>query len=78
MTDQNRLTVLGKQHQISFPVASLSALTDVGWTPIDAHPSLDVIYGTAAFVPAPTALAFATGQVVSPAIVLGYGGSESR
>ena len=44
---------------------------DVGWTPIDAHPSLDVIYGTAAFVPAPTALAFATGQVVSPAIVLG-------
>src|SRR5437588_2380938 len=71
MTDQYRLTVLSKQHQISFPVARLAPLMGIGRAPIDSHTSLDAIYQAAAFASTPTALAFATRQVVSPAIVLG-------
>src|SRR5437867_8865967 len=71
MTDQYRLTVLSKQHQISFPVTRLAPLMDIGRAPIDSHTSLDAIYQAAAFASTPTALAFATRQVVSPAIVLG-------
>src|SRR5207244_1915549 len=71
MTDQYRLNVLSKQHQISFPVARLAPLMDIGRAPIDSHTSLDAIYQAAAFASTPTALAFATRQVVSPAIVLG-------
>src|SRR5439155_785306 len=71
MTDQYRLTVLSKQHQISFPVTRLAPLMDIGRAPIDSHTSLDAIYQAAAFASTPTALAFATRQVVSPAIVDG-------
>src|SRR5438874_3082751 len=71
MTDQYRLTVLSKQHQISFPVTRLAPLMDIGRAPIDSHTSLDAIYQAGAFASTPTALAFATRQVVSPAIVLG-------
>src|SRR5436190_345416 len=71
MTDQYRLTVLSKQHQISFPVTRLAPLMDIGRAPIDSHTSLDAIYQAAAFASTPTALAFGTRQVVSPAIVLG-------
>src|SRR5438093_9270502 len=72
MTDQYRLTVLSKQHQISFPVTRLAPRMDIGRAPIDSHTSLDAIYqAAAAFASTPTALAFATRQVMSPAIVLG-------
>src|SRR5213080_2916414 len=49
MTDQYRLTVLSKQHQISFPVTRLAPLMDIGRAPIDSHTSLDAIYQAAAF-----------------------------
>ena len=71
MSDQNSLAVLGKQHQIPFPMTCLSPLVDVGRAPIDRHPLLDVIHRTSAFVPTPAPLAFSTGQIVPPAIVLG-------
>ncbi len=43
MSNQNGLTVLGKQHQIPFPVTWLSALVDVGRAPLDGDTPLDVI-----------------------------------
>src|SRR5439155_540328 len=49
MTDQYRLTVLSKQHQISFPVTRLAPLLDIGRAPIDSHTSLDAIYQAGAF-----------------------------
>src|SRR5438093_13185261 len=70
MTDQYRLTVFSKQHQISFPITRLAPLMDINRAPIDNHTSVDAIYQTSAFASTPTALAFATRQVVSPAIVL--------
>jgi len=39
---QKSLTVLGKQHQIPFPVTWLSALVDVGRALIDGNKSLSV------------------------------------
>src|SRR5947199_9683550 len=44
---------------------------DIGRAPIDSHTSLDAIYQAGAFASTPTALAFATRQVVPPAMVLG-------
>src|SRR5207245_1515063 len=57
MTDQYRLTVLSKQHQISFPVARLAPLMDIGRAPIDSHTTLDAISQAAAFA-SPPATAF--------------------
>jgi len=71
MSNQNSLTILGKQHQIPFPVTRLSALVDVGRALLDGDTSLDVINRTATFASAPPALAFAPRQVVPPAEVLG-------
>src|SRR5215207_1135273 len=71
MSHQNGLTVLGKQHQVSFPMTWLSALIDIGRALINGYPSLDVIDRTAAFTSAPAALAFGARQVVPPAVVLG-------
>src|SRR6185436_13822274 len=71
MSNQNGLTVLGKQHQISFPMARLAAFVDVGGPSLDGHTALDVIERTATFASPPTALSFCTGKVVPPAIVLG-------
>src|SRR5713226_7868679 len=71
MSDQNRLTVLSKEHQVPFPVARLAPLVDVGWASIDTHSPLDVLHRATAFATAPTALAFSTGQVVPPAVVFG-------
>src|SRR5215203_1918245 len=71
MSDQHRLAVLGKQHQIGFPVTRLSTLVDIGRVLINGYPSLDMIYRTAASTSAPAALAFGARQVVPPAVVLG-------
>src|SRR5512139_2287416 len=71
MSHQNGLTVLGKQHQVSFPVTWLSALVDVGRALLDGDSSLDMINGTAALRSAPATFAFAAGQVVPPAEVVG-------
>ena len=71
MSNQNGLTILGKQHQIGFPVTWLSALVDVGRALIDGDTPLDAIHRAPAFAPAPTALAFPPRQVVPPAVVLG-------
>src|SRR5215211_3260022 len=68
MSNQHRLAVLGKQHQIGFPVTRLSTLVDVGRALINGYPSLDMIYRAAAFT---SALAFGARQVVPPAVVLG-------
>ena len=71
MSNQNGLTILGKQHQIGFPVTWLSALVDVGRALIDGDTPLDAIHRAPAFATAPTALAFPPRQVVPPAVVLG-------
>src|SRR5438093_6421835 len=71
MSDQNSLTILSKEHQIPFPVARLAPLVDVGRAPIDGHSVLDMINRATTFAPPPTALAFPTGQIVPPAVVLG-------
>ena len=62
MSNQKGLAVLGKQHQIGFPVTRLSALVDVGRALIDGDTSLDVIDRTAPFASPPAALAFSPGQ----------------
>ena len=71
MSDQNSLTILSKEHQIPFPVTCLAPLVDVGRAPIDGHSVLDMIHRATAFVSTPTPLAFSTGQIVPPAVVLG-------
>src|SRR4249919_1828367 len=71
MSNQNSLTILGKQHQIPFPVTRLSALVDVGRALLDGDTSLDVINGTAPFASAPPALAFPSRQVVTPTKIVG-------
>ncbi len=71
MSNQNCLTVFGKQHQVRFPMTGLSSLVDVGWSPIDRYTILDMIHGATAFVSTPTALALAPGKVMAPAVVLG-------
>ena len=71
MVDQNGLTILSKEHQIPFPVTRLAPLVDVGRAPIDGHSVLDMIHRATAFVSTPTPLAFSTGQIVPPAVVLG-------
>ena len=71
MSNQNGLTILGKQHQIGFPVTWLLALVDVGRALIDGDTPLDAIDRAPAFATAPTALAFPPRQVVPPAVVLG-------
>src|SRR5688572_13573705 len=71
MSNQNCLTVLGKQHQVRFPMTRLSSLVNVAWAPIDRHTVLDMIHRTAAFMPAPATLALATRKIMAPAVVLG-------
>ena len=71
MSNQNGLTVLGKQHQISFPMAWLSAFVDVGWALLDRYTPLDVIDGAAASVSTPPSLTFSPGQVVPPTKIVG-------
>src|SRR5258705_11457929 len=70
MSDEHCLTVLGKQHQIPFPVTGLSSLVDVGRAPIDGHSVLNMIHRTAAFMSAPTTLALAPRKIAPPTIVL--------
>src|ERR1041384_7237785 len=71
MSDQNGLTVLGKQHQITFPMAGLSAFVDVGWAPLDRDTPLDVIDRTPASVTVPPSFTFSPGQVVPPTKIVG-------
>ena len=70
MSDQNCLTVLSEQHQVAFPVSGLASLVDVGRTAIDRYSVLNMIHRTAAFMPTPTPLAFGTGKIEPPAVVL--------
>jgi hypothetical protein len=42
MSNKKSLTVLGKQHQIPFPVTWLSALVDVGRALIDGNNAFSV------------------------------------
>src|SRR5215831_2711391 len=71
MSDQNRVTILGKKHQVSFPVARLAPLVDVGPAPIDSHASLDTIHHLAASAAMPTALSFSSGKIMPPTVVFG-------
>ena len=71
MSDQDSLTILGKQHQVRFPMTRLSSLVNVGWAPIDRHSVVDMIHRATAFMPAPAALALAPWKVMAPAVVLG-------
>src|SRR4030095_2197283 len=70
MSDQDSLTIFGKKHQVSFPVARLAPFVDVGRAPIDAHAPLDAIDHLATSASTPTALALAPGKIVAPTIVL--------
>src|SRR6266550_4473680 len=70
MSDQDSLTVFGKKHQVSFPVARLAPFVDVGRAPIDTHAPLDAIDHLATSACTPTALALAPGKIVAPTIVL--------
>src|SRR5215831_4327735 len=71
MSDQNRVTILGKKHQVSFSVARLAPLVDVGPAPIDSHASLDTIHHLAASAAMPTALSFSSGKIMPPTVVFG-------
>ena len=71
MSDQNSLAVLGKQHQIPFPMTRLSPLVDVGRSLLDRDTPLNVIDRTSPFVPPPAALAFSPRQVVPPTKIIG-------
>src|SRR5262249_38070756 len=71
MNDQNSLTILGKEHQVSFPVTRLAPFLDVGRAPIDSDASLDPIDPLAASASTPTALSFSGGKVMAPAVVFG-------
>ena len=71
MSNQDRLTILGKQHQVRFPMTGLSSLVNIGWAAINRHSVLDMIHGTTAFVSTPTPLALAPGKIMAPAVVLG-------
>jgi len=71
MSDQDSLTIFGKKHQVSFPVARLAPFVDVGRAPIDTHAPLDAIDHLATSASTPTALALAPGKVMAPAVVFG-------
>src|SRR5947208_14011203 len=70
MSDQDSLTIFGKKHQVSFPVARLAPISDVGRAPIDAHAPLDPIDHLATSASTPTALALAPGKIAAPTIGL--------
>src|SRR5919106_1215734 len=76
MSDQNRLTIFSKEHQIAFPVASLPPFVDVGRTPPNGHTAFNVPHGAPAFTSPPATLAFSPRQIMSPAIV--FGASDLR
>src|SRR6266511_1184862 len=71
MSNQNCLTIFGKQHQIRFPMTVLSSLVDVSRPPIDRHAVLDMIHRATTFVSTPTPLALAPGKIMAPAVVVG-------
>src|SRR5262249_16033643 len=71
MSDQDCLTVLSKQHQIGFPMASLSAFIDISRAALNGYTALDVFGWAAASTSPPTALTFAPRQVMAPAVVIG-------
>ena len=71
MSNQNCLTIFGKQHQVRFPMTGLSSFVDVSWPPIDRYSVLDMIHRATAFVSTPAPLALAPGKVMAPAVVLG-------
>ena len=71
MSNQNCLTIFGKQHQIPFPMTGFSPLVDVSWPPIDRDTPLNAIDRTSPFVPPPAALAFSPSQVVPPTKIIG-------
>ena len=71
MSNQNGLTIFGKQHQVRFPMTGLSSLVDISWPPIDRHSVLDMIHRATPFVSTPTPLALAPGKVITPAVVFG-------
>ena len=50
MSHQYGLSILGKQHQVRFPMTRLAALVDVGRALIDRNAPLDVVNRTATFV----------------------------
>ena len=71
MSNQNCLTILGKQHQVRFPMAGLTSLVDVGRAPIDRYSLLDTVDDLAASASTPTALSFCSRKIMAPAVVLG-------
>ena len=71
MSDENSLTIRSKEHQIHFAMTCLAPLVNVGGAQIDGHSVRDMIHGATAFASTRTPLAFSTGQIVRPAVVLG-------
>ena len=71
MSNQNSLAILGKEHQVRFPMARLAAFVDVGRAPIDSDAPLDAVDHLAASASTPTALSFCSGKIMAPAVVFG-------
>ena len=70
MSDQDSLTIFGKKHQVSFPVARLAPFVDVGRAPMNPR-APDAIDHLATSASTPTALALAPGKVMAPVVVFG-------
>ena len=71
MSNQNSLAILGKEHQVRFPMAWLTAFVDVGRAPIDSNAPLDAVDDLAASASTPTALSFCSRKIMAPAVVFG-------
>jgi hypothetical protein len=70
---QNRLTVFCEHHQVGFPVAGSRAVGGLDRPFGHGNTAFNEVLRASALPAAAAALAFATGQIVPPAVVLGAG-----
>jgi hypothetical protein len=70
---QDRLPVFCEHHQVGFPVTGGRAVGNLGRAVCHGNTAFNEVWRTSALPAAAAALAFATRQIVPPAIVLGAG-----
>src|SRR4029077_5030175 len=68
---EHRLAILGKEHEIGFPVAGGLAVGDGKWPFGNGNAALDEAGGTATAATTEATLALGAGQIKPPAVVLG-------
>ena len=70
MDSQDSLAIIGKKHQISFPMTQSLSIFNLRGALVNRDAILDRFCGRSAFTSPPATLTFGSGQITTPTIIV--------